>query len=209
MGISFVKAAAGAAVIAAAPASAGVSIAQYLPCGSTEGLGSFNALVTYAHEGEGTAVVTVLLQNDTPMALGGYITALAVNGGAGVTGISFASSSMASFGGLAGPVSAPPFGSFMSGASTGASWLAGGAPGAGIGVGGSATFTFGITGSAESLGELTAETVFGTGPLQMAVRFRGGSPNDWSDKVLGCALPAPGAFALLGVMGMLAPARRR
>jgi hypothetical protein len=42
----------------------------------------------------------------------------------------------------------------------------------------------------------------------LVVRFRGGV-GDWSDKVLGCAAPAPGAVALLGVVGMFGARRRR
>jgi hypothetical protein len=200
--------AAAVAACVASGASAGTSTAHYLPCGSTEGMGSFSGLVTYSWVSGGTASVSIVLSNTTPAAMGGFITGLAINGGSGVTGLSFVSCDMSTFAGLVGPVSTPPYGSFMAGASTGNSWLGGGDPSKGIGDGNSATFVFSVTGAAADLSALTAEDVFGEDP-QMAVRFRGGSPDDWSDKVLGCALPAPGAFALLGVMGMLAPARRR
>lgn len=206
-----------AAVLAAVgfagmPAWAGVSSAHYVRCDEHEDdgegwLGDFEAFVTYAHEGEGTATVSVDLRNITMAERGGYITALALNGGTGVSGMSFVSCTMGSFGGLAGPVSAPPFGDFLTGAAIGHSWLGGGNPAFGIGAGGSATFVFSLSGTADALGELTAEDVFGDG-LQMAVRFRGGTPDDWSDKALGCATPAPGAMSLLVAVGMLSSRRR-
>jgi hypothetical protein len=196
------------AALVACAAHAGISTANYTPCGSTEGLGSFAGLVTYSHSGGTSASVSILLANTTPASLGGFITGIAVNGGAGVTGVSFVSCGMATFAGIAGPVSAPPFGSFMAGASTGNGWLGGGNPAKGIGDGGSALFVFAVSGSVADLSALTAADVFGAGQ-QMAVRFRGGSADGWSDKVLGCATPAPGAIALLGAMGLLAPARRR
>jgi MYXO-CTERM domain-containing protein len=60
------------------------------------------------------------------------------------------------------------------------------------------------------LAAMSAEYVFGPNSdgNAMAVRFRGGV-GDWSDKVLGCATPAPGAVALLGVVGLLSARRRR
>jgi hypothetical protein len=214
MRIQFVQAAAWAAIACVAvPASAGVSTAHYIRCfdeehgDDEEPLGDFEAFVTYAHEGEGTAQVSVDLRNITIPSRGGYITAIALNGGTGVTGMSFESCTMGSFGGLSYPVQAPPFGDFLVGAAIGHSWLGGGGPSSGIGVGGSATFVFSVTGSANALGDLTAETVFG-GALQMAIRFRGGTPDDWSDKALGCAMPAPGAIALLAAVGMLSTRRR-
>jgi hypothetical protein len=165
--------------------------------------------VTYSYSGGTSASVSILLMNDTPSALGGFITGLALNGGTGVTALTFQSSSVGTFEGLAGPVSAPPFGDFLAGATTGDGWLGGGNPSKGIGDGDSATFLFGVSGSAAALAALTAEDVFGDGELQMAVRFRGGTPDDWSDKALGCALPAPGALALLAVCGLVSPRRRR
>ena len=197
-----------ACAAAAGTAAAGVSTARYVRCDGHEGaMGDFEALVTYAHEGEGTALVSVLLRNTTVAGRGGYITGLALNGGAGVSGMSFVSCSSASFARLSGPVEAPPFGSFLAGASTGMGWLGGGDPAAGIGVGAGVTFLVSVTGTAAALGDLTAETVFGSGP-QMAVRFRGGTPGDWSDKALGCSAPAPGTVALLLAVGMLSSRRR-
>lgn len=197
-----------AAACACTVGSASVTQADYAPCGSTEGIASFRAHVTYAYAGGSAASISIQLDNDTSMVLGGYITALAIDPAAGAAGLSFVSCSSASFSGLAGPVSAPPYGTFAAGASTGGGWTGGGSPLGGIAAGSSALFVFSLSGSAAYLGSLTAEDVLGGAGYAMAVRFRGGAGNDWSDKVIGCALPAPGAVSLLGVAG-LARARRR
>ena len=63
--------------------------------------------------------------------------------------------------------------------------------------------------AAALLGAMTAEDVFNEeDDRALVVRFRGGE-GGWSDKVLGCAAPAPGAVALLGVAGMFGGRRRR
>lgn len=201
----------GALVVAAAAcelAGAGTSVAVYTPCESTEGIGSFAATVTYSYTSGTSATLTILMENDTALALGGYITAIALKVSPTVTGISFVSSTNPNFSALAGPVSAPPFGSFDTGVSTGGGWTGGGSPLGGIAAGASALFSFGVTGSAGALAGLDAQSIFGVDddPL-MAVRFRGGAVNDWSDKVTAC-LPAPGAVAVLGIAGLLRSRRR-
>lgn len=206
----------GAVALAAAAfcqaSDAAVSVAQWAPGASTEGMGSFQATVTYTHLGGTTASVDVLLLNDTAPALGGFITGLALNPASGVTSLAFVSCTNGNFNGLAGPVSAAPYGSFAAAGVIGSSWLgsgpSGGSPSAGIGVGGSATFSFGMTGTAAVLGALTAEDVFDTVGHGMAVRFRGGE-GGWSDKVLGHPMPAPGAVSLLALAGFAGVRRRR
>lgn len=198
-----------AAASVAGGALASVTTADYAPCSSTEGIASFLAHLTYAYSGGSAASISIQLDNDTSLVLGGYITAVAVNPAPGAAGISFTSCSNPNFGGLGGPVSAPPFGSFAAGASTGASWTGGGSPGGGIAAGSTALFVFSLTGSASYLASLTAEDVLDSAGGAIAVRFRGGAVNDWSDKVLGCALPAPGAVSLLGVVRLLGAQRRR
>lgn len=202
---------AAAAALAAAPSSqAAVTTAQYAPCESTEGYGDFLATVTYTYAGGTTASLSILLANTTPLALGGYVTAIALNPGPGVTSMSFVGCTSAAFQGLAGPVSAPPFGSFMIGAALGSSWTGngngGGQASTGIAAGMSETFTFSMAGSAAALAALDAETVLAAGCDAMAIRFRGGAVNDWSDKVTGQALPAPGTVA---VVALSALGRRR
>ena len=198
------------AVFASHPsAQAAVTTAPYAPCKSTEGLGDFAALVTYSYSSGTTASLVIELSNTTPLALGGYITAIAVNPGPGVTSMAFIGSSSASFSGLAGPVSALPFGPYMIGASTSGSWLGGGSPAGGIAVGATESFTFSMTGSAAALAALDAETVLAAGCGAMAVRFRGGAVTDWSDKVAGTALPTPGTLALAGLAALGRRRRRR
>jgi hypothetical protein len=202
------------AAVAAGSASATISSsAHYAPCGSSEGANSkgiFDSLVTYTYSGSGTsASVTVLLTNTTLPANGGLITGLALNPDPLATGLVFNSCTNAAFIDCGTPVSAAPFGSFVVGAALGGNWLGGGSPNAGIAVGGSATFTFTISGSAALLGAMTAEDVFNDeNDRAMVVRFRGGV-GGWSDKVLGCAMPAPGMAAFLGVGGLVGARRRR
>ena len=205
---------AAAAALAAAPSSnAGVTTAHYAPCESTEGYGDFLATVTYTYVSGTTASLSILLANTTPLALGGYITAIALNPGPGVTSMSFVSCTSAAFQGLAGPVSAPPYGSFMTGAALGTSWTgngpSGGQASTGIAAGASETFVFSMGGSASALAALDAETVLQAGCEAMAVRFRGAEVNDWSDKVTGQALPAPGAIAFAGIAALGGRRRRR
>jgi hypothetical protein len=54
---------------------------------------------------------------------------------------------------------------------------------------------------------LTAEDCLGGEGYAMAVRFRGGI-GGWSDKVVGCAQPAPGAVAMLAAAGLVGSRRR-
>jgi len=197
------------AFIATAAASAATSVAVYTPCESTEGIGSFAATVTYSYTSGTTASMTILMENDTALALGGYITAIALKVNSGLSGFAFQSSTNPNFAALVGPVSAPPYGNFAAGASTGGGWTGGGSPLGGIAAGSSALFVFSLTGSASYLGALTAEDVLGGDGYAMAVRFRGGAGTDWSDKVIGCAMPAPGAVSLLGVASLIGSRRRR
>jgi MYXO-CTERM domain-containing protein len=202
-----------AIALASTSAHAVVSVDPWIPCGSSEGpnsKGLFFAMVTYSYFGGSTASVSIALNNTTLLANGGYITGLAVNQAAGTTGMSFVSCSNSNFLAVSA-VSAPPFGTFTAGGALGANWLSGGPVANGIAAGSSATFNFSITGSSAVLAALTAEVVFGPNSdgNAMAVRFRGGAGDDWSDKVLGCGTPAPGAVALLGVVGLLSSRRRR
>jgi hypothetical protein len=199
-----------AAGSAAVSASASMSTASFAPCASTEGLGSFHADLAYSYYGGTSATIAITLTNNTDMSLGGYITALALNPSGMSGSLAFVSSTNALFTAIASPVSAPPYGMFAAGAGLGGQFLGIGDPSAGIAVGGSEIFTFTLTGSAAALAALDAETVLASSPgYGMVVRFRGGAVDDWSDKVVGCALPAPGALALLGAMGLVTKRRRR
>lgn len=191
----------------ASAASSAVTTASYAPCGSTDGIGSFRAAVSYAHSGGASATLTIALLNDTPVASGGYITGLALNGGTGVGSMTFVSCTNRSFDNAGSPVAASPYGNFMAGAAVGGDWTGGGSPVAGIAVGMTATFVFTMTGAATDLAMLTAEDCLRQGGYAMAVRFRGGV-GGWSDKVIGCAMPAPGAIAMLAAAGVVGTRRR-
>jgi MYXO-CTERM domain-containing protein len=195
--------------LCAGPASASFSTAQYVPCGSTEGFGSFSAELSYSYMGGTSASISITLTNTTDMSLGGYITALALNPNGTASGLFYVSSSSAAFSQIVAPINASPYGQFAAGAGLGGSFLGGGSPVGGIAVGGSEIFTFALTGSASALAALDAETALAGTGYAMVVRFRGGDFEDWSDKVVGCALPAPGALALLGAAGLVSRRRRR
>lgn len=197
-----------ASAMCAGPASASFSTATYVPCCSTEDIGSFQAELTYSYTGGTSATISITISNDVDPSLGGYITALALSPNGTASGLAFVSSSSAAFQNIPAPVSAPPYGTFAAGAGLNGSFLGGGNPSGGIAVGSSATFTFTMSGSATALSALDAETALNQTGFGMIVRFRGGQ-GGWSDKVVGCALPAPGALALLGAVGMLNPRRRR
>ena len=179
----------------------------YLPCESTQGIASFSAMVNYSWSGGSTATISIDLTNTTEASLGGFITAIAVNGAPGSSAMQFVSCTSGAFQGLAGPVSGSPYGDFMAGSSTGNSWLGGGSPNSGIANGASASFVFSISGSAALLSGLSAEDCLDSTGYAMAVRFRGGATG-WSDKVVGCAVPAPGAAALIALAGMAGRRRR-
>lgn len=191
----------------AGAASAAVTTANYVPCDSTEGIGSFHASVSYDYSGGTSATLTIALLNDTGASFGGYITGLALNGGAGVGSMTFVSCTNRSFDDAGSPVDANPYGDFMAGAAVGGNWLGAGSPLAGIGVGMTSTFVFTMTGAAMDLAMLTAEDCLTRDGYAMAVRFRGGE-GGWSDKVIGCALPAPGAVAVLAAAGLVGTRRR-
>lgn len=197
-----------ASATCAGPASAAFSTANYMPCGSTDGYGSFRATLSYSYTSGTSAAVSIVLTNNTAPALGGYITAIALNPNATAGGMAFVSSTNAAFVNISSPVAASPYGNFLVGAGLGGSFLGGGSPNAGIGVGQSATFSFTMTGTAAALAALDAETALRQTNYGMVVRFRGGQ-GGWSDKVLGCPLPAPGALALLGAVGLVSRRRPR
>ncbi|MFO0783838.1 MAG: hypothetical protein U0636_09170 [Phycisphaerales bacterium] len=197
-----------AALCVAAAATASSTTATYLGTNGVEGLGSYNAVVTYDYSGGSSAILTVFLSNTTSASTGGYITALALTA-AGASSVSLSSSTSAAFNGLNGPVEANPFGNFVGGASTSDSWLGGGSPTNGISVGNSATFVFNLTGLASNLASVTADTVLqATGNNGLVVRFRG-MANGGSDKVIAYVVPAPAGLAVLGLLAAPRARRRR
>ena len=195
--------------LCAGPVYASFSTASVAPCGSAEGYGSFQADLIYSYSGGTSATLSITLTNNTEMTLGGYITALALNPNGTSSGLSFVSSTNAAFTNIPSPIAGSPYGSFTAGAGLGGSFLGSGAPSGGIAVGNFEIFTFTLTGSESALAAIDAETVLSRDDYQMVVRFRGGAVDDWSDKVIGCTLPAPNALALLGTAGLVSRRRRR
>jgi hypothetical protein len=162
-------------------------------------LASFTGSLSYSPSSANNAVLTILLENTSPVAGGGYLTAFAFNNPDDrITAATF--SGPANFALLGGPgfnnsVNGAPFGRFDLGASTGGGLNGGGAPNKGLGVGTLGTFIFTLTGTGLDLltaGDFLATTSVppgaGQGVEAFLVRFRGMADGD--DRVA-YAPPAP------------------
>ncbi len=199
------------AVVALAAAS-GLASADPLffegvPSGSTSGTGSnYSGTLNYTPSTATTGVLVMNLTNDTPGAVGGRMTGVAIRWDDTGASASLASTDT-NFTDTGSPTSASPFGDFLGGAALGGNWVGGGSPNPGVAPGGTGTFTWNIT--SDNAGSLTNEDF--NYPISIAVRFRG-IPNPdptgegLSDKVPN---PAPGAVALAGLAGLSASRRRR
>ncbi|HZW10643.1 MAG TPA: PEP-CTERM sorting domain-containing protein [Phycisphaerales bacterium] len=173
---------------------------------STEQTGAtFSGSIDYTFNGGSNGTVVITLNNDTPPAVGGYLTGFVFNIDSIDPTVAAALSSATNANFLdTGNEAAPPFGNYLAGAALGADWTGGGSPNGGIPVGGSAMFTFAVT--ASDAGSLSASSfVNGPNEFDFVARFRGLS-NGGSDKV---PVPAPSAAALLGLGGLAAIRRRR
>ncbi|MBX3389378.1 MAG: hypothetical protein KF691_07970 [Phycisphaeraceae bacterium] len=164
--------------------------------------GSYTGSLSYS---AGTSELTIVLKNTSPALNGGFITGFVFNimsadAGAFSTLITFTHPFLNLFN-----ESASPYGNYKGGAALGGDWLGGGSPNAGIAVGATGTFVFKIT--ASDAGSLTDASFLSIPNASEAflVRFKG-FVNGESDKV---TIPAPGAFALLGLGGLVAARRRR
>lgn len=165
---------------------------------STEGLGAYEAELTYFASGPNAAELTVVLYNLTDPALGGFITAFALNNpGNAIATVEAGPDFPGNFQVLDGDdpidgVKASPFGFFDFGASISGDFIGGGSPLPGIPATGDFTpvvFTFLLTGAnLDQLSELDFAMTgskpkgkSGTGVL--AVRFKGFADGG-SDKTL-------------------------
>jgi hypothetical protein len=206
--------------------SAGNGRADYIASTTgVQGLGSFSGTIDYNAVNAHSATLTIELQNTSPSANGGYLTAFAFdNPSDRITGAKL-SSTNTNFSLLGAPhfqggISAPPYGSFDLGATTGGKFQGSGSPTGGIGVGQSATFTFTLTGN--DLDKLSAASFLsnpascGSDMAPFVARFRG-FKCDGCDTVPGVPVshaPEPGgmtlaAIALMGLMGYGWWSRRR
>ncbi|MCE2884080.1 MAG: hypothetical protein LW806_04140 [Planctomycetaceae bacterium] len=187
----------------AGPASAAI----YFSTGTSHaGLGSFDGVMEFTATGATTGELTVELTNTSSAANSGWLTAFAFNV---VDGVTLALASPGSGWNLLVDASGSPFGIFDFGASTSTTWEGGGSPSNGIAVGSSLTTVFSVTASASLLATLTESSFFdGAGGHAFVARFRGFADGN-SDKVTGVLVPAPGAFALLGLAGLAGTRRRR
>lgn len=200
----------------------GAGRADFLSFSGSNSLGSFDGTFDYTATDATTATLAVVLENTTPGATGGFLTAFAFNNPGGrITGTTLATPH-ANFTLLGGPgydngVDGSPFGHFDLGAGLGGSFEGGGPPEGGIGAGDTGQFTFTLTGT--GLDQLTAQSFFltlsappgdGNGAQAFVARFRGFA-NGGSDKVPGTVddvtpVPEPGTLTLcsIGLLGVLA-----
>jgi hypothetical protein len=165
------------------------------------GLGACTKTVTFDAQ---TDLLTITLQNTSPPANGGFLTADAfdLTGAVSVVLASF-STTNPNFELTLGPTTVNPFGTreFLISA-TDNDWEGGGNPSDGIPAGGSATFTVTLT------GDITEQSMFGSNE---AIRFRG-FENDGSDKTLTTVTvsePATLLFLAAGLIGVSAWGQRR
>lgn len=205
MGARFVAAAAGLAILAVGSASASIINIQGSIANSAEQTGAnFTGTIDYTATGASAGVVTIVLNNVTPAAVGGYLTGFVFNIDSTDVNASATLTSTTNPNFLnTGPESANPFGSFDAGAALGANWEGGGNPALGIPVGGSGTFTFNVAAN-DAMSLTSSSFINGPNQFNFVVRFRG-LTGGGSDKV---PVPAPGPIAL-AALGLLCLAKRR
>lgn len=198
---------AAACVLSANPAHASIAISGDVS-GSEENTGAtFSGALAYTHMGGSLGELTITLTNDTPLGVGGHLTAIVfrfdtVDAFASTLLLSSTVPGMTDIGAGSGA----PFGDFMGGAGTGGSFEGGGPAASGLAIGASATFVWTIT--ASDAGSLTELSFINAGNQpSLVVRFRG-LADGGSDKVPGTLVPSPGSLALVGA-GLLVARRRR
>lgn len=191
------------------PVSASIQIAGDSSL-STEGLGDFTLDFTYAPSSATEAVLTFVISNTSPLANGGYLTALAFgNPSDKITELKLASTTLASFNQVLVNESVSPFGDQDFATSSANSWIGGGSPTGGIAAGNSATVVLDATGT--MLDTITEQdflaaisTGGGGGAYAFIARFRG-FEDDGSDKVPGVpvnAVPEAGSLIVWGTLAL-------
>ena len=197
-----------ALVLTASAASAQVISFSGDVSGSSERTGAnFSGSVEYVHLGGDDGRLTIDLTNDSPVAVGGFLTGFLFRGasGDGPLGASLFSADPVAFLDT-GAADAGSFGSFDGGAALNGHWQGGGDPSFGLGIGQSGQFVFDIDSANAAL--FTSSSFIGSvDEPGMVMRFRG-LEGGLSDKVP-VFVPAPSAMAVLGLGGLVATRRRR
>ena len=176
---------------------------------SEAGLGEFEAVLTYNATDNNNATLTVDIQNTSPAANGGYITAFALNNPFNlITGVSMTSTDSDFNCFFANnKIDGDPYGNFDIAASLGTNinsiFMGGGNPTIGIGIGVTETFTFSLIGyGLTALSEQRFVEALSDSPAKdkdgefFLVRFRGFEDQN-SDKVPGSVIPEPLSIYLL------------
>lgn len=173
---------------------------------STEQTGAtFSGTISYLFNGGSSGTAVISLINETPPAVGGFLTGFVFNidstDGAASATLTSASNPLFLD---TGSESAAPFGMFDAGAALGANWLGGGSPTGGLAVGQTGSFTFSVI--AADTSSLSASSFLnGPNEFNFAVRFRG-LTGGGSDKV---PVPAPASLAAVVLGGGIATRRKR
>lgn len=195
--------------LSAAVAAADTVAIQGVVAASTESTGAtYSGTLEYNFISGSTGELKVSLSNDSPAAVGGFLTGFLFRADA-VTGAALNSANPSDFQST-GAGSGAPFGTFDGGAALGGNFLGGGSPNNGLAIGESGMFIFSV--SSASASSISAADFLGTlDEPGFLVRFKG-LTGGGSDKVPGggflVAVPLPGAGALAGV-GLLAVGIRR
>ncbi|MFI4915499.1 MAG: PEP-CTERM sorting domain-containing protein [Phycisphaerales bacterium JB060] len=178
------------------------------PTASAEQTGAmFSGNLEYTYLGGNDGQLSIDLTNDSPLAVGGFLTGLIFRAAAGDDPLiaTLGSSNPATFLDT-GPALGGGFGSFDGGAALGGNFLGGGTPSDGLGLGDMGMFTFDI--SSADASTLTSSSFLGTADQPgLLVRFRG--LNGGLSDMVPVVIPAPSALALLGLGGLAATRRRR
>ena len=179
---------------------------------STDNLGTFTGSIDYGFNmALSVWQVKITLNNTSPAANGGFITALLFNIDSSDPNAdaTLVSSTNTNFHNLTNGNGQPFGNNYTAGSSLDNSFQGGGGnPNLGIPVGGSSMFTFNV--SASDAASLTAAD-FINGPYQydFIVRFRGFNVPGTSDKVPAMLVPGPTALTAMAIGIVMFPMRRR